>query len=315
MPVASVSANRVDAPGVSASGDGATTLAASVTQDAARAPGVTATINGASAPGVTATADGAGAPAATASGDGASAAGTSASPSSTTAPGVPDTWTWVWNWTGACLGAPSGAPRAGWTWVWNWSCADDAEPVTGSPSAPGAPGIDGAPFPVIDTPAAAAADPTTVALAPSAPLASPRSASSSTGGTQAGPPPPVSQPAVGAVAAAELFFSPATPRGATHLAPRVRIASPAARANPVRERGRRGGAGDDGPQRPFGPDPTVPLIAGSVASGGGTGFFVLLTMALLAAVSLLDPAGLSWRVATATRSGRDRIVRRIDRPG
>jgi hypothetical protein len=97
----------------------------------------------------------------------------------------------------------------------------------------------------------------------------------------------------------------------------VRNASPAARANTVRERGRRGGAGGggNGPQRPFGPDPTVPLIAGSVSSGGGTGFFVLLTMALLAAVSLLDPAGLSWRVATATRSVKDRIVRRIDRPG
>jgi hypothetical protein len=38
-------------------------------------------------------------------------------------------------------------------------------------------------------------------------------------------------------------------------------------------------------------------------------------MALLAVVSLLDPAGLSWRVAPATRSVKDRIVRRIDRPG
>jgi hypothetical protein len=38
-------------------------------------------------------------------------------------------------------------------------------------------------------------------------------------------------------------------------------------------------------------------------------------MAMLAAVLLLDPAGLSVRVATATRSGRDRITRRIDRPG
>jgi hypothetical protein len=96
----------------------------------------------------------------------------------------------------------------------------------------------------------------------------------------------------------------------------VRNASPAARANPVRERGRRGGAsGPSGPQRPFGPDPTVPLIAGSGSSGGGTGFVLLLTMALLAAVSLLDPAGLSTRVATASRSGLDRIVRRIDRPG
>jgi hypothetical protein len=54
---------------------------------------------------------------------------------------------------------------------------------------------------------------------------------------------------------------------------------------------------------------------GTAAGSGGTAFFVLLTMALLAAVSLFDPAGLSWRVATATRSVRDRIVRRIDRPG
>jgi hypothetical protein len=38
-------------------------------------------------------------------------------------------------------------------------------------------------------------------------------------------------------------------------------------------------------------------------------------MALLAAVSLIDPAGLFMRVATASRSGLDRIVRRIDRPG
>jgi hypothetical protein len=38
-------------------------------------------------------------------------------------------------------------------------------------------------------------------------------------------------------------------------------------------------------------------------------------MALLAAVLLLDPAGLSTRVATASWGGLDRIVRRIDRPG
>jgi hypothetical protein len=83
----------------------------------------------------------------------------------------------------------------------------------------------------------------------------------------------------------------------------------------VRERGRRGGAGGGGSPSPFNPEPNVPLTVGSAATGGGTAFFVLLTMALLAAVSLLDPAGLSWRVATATRSVRDRIVRRIDRPG
>jgi hypothetical protein len=56
-------------------------------------------------------------------------------------------------------------------------------------------------------------------------------------------------------------------------------------------------------------------MVGTAASGGGTAFFVLLTMALLAAVALLDPAGWSTRVATASRSGLDRIVRRIDRPG
>jgi hypothetical protein len=174
------------------------------------------------------------------------------------------------------------------------------------------------PFTVSDTPAGPAADPTAVAFgAPTTGTGSPHAASPrSTGGTRAGPPPPVSSPATGAVGATALFFSPTTASGASHLAPRVRNASPAARANSVRERGRRGGAtGPSGPQRPFGPDPTVPLIAGSGSSGGGTGFVLLLTMALLAAVSLLDPAGLSWRVATATRSVRDRIVRRIDRPG
>jgi hypothetical protein len=120
---------------------------------------------------------------------------------------------------------------------------------------------------------------------------------------------------VSATDAAQLFQSVPVPSGVAHLAPRVRSASPAARANPVRERGRRGGADPSGPQSPFAPEPVVPLIAGSASGGGGTGFVLLLTMALLAAVSLADPAGLSWRVATATRSVRDRIVRRIDRPG
>jgi hypothetical protein len=91
--------------------------------------------------------------------------------------------------------------------------------------------------------------------------------------------------------------------------------SPAARAKPLRERGRRGGAGGGGSHNPFDPAPSSPLTVGTAASSGGTGFVLLLTMALLAAVSLADPAGLSWRVATATRSVRDRIVRRIDRPG
>jgi hypothetical protein len=38
-------------------------------------------------------------------------------------------------------------------------------------------------------------------------------------------------------------------------------------------------------------------------------------MAVMAAVLLLDPAGWSTRVATASRIGLERIVRRIDRPG
>jgi hypothetical protein len=215
----------------------------------------------------------------------------------------------VWNWTGACLTAPASAPRAGWTWVWNWTCASDADPAAATSSSPGAPGLDATPIAVPDSPAAPAAD-TPIALAPAG---HPRAASS-TGGTAAGPPPPPA-PAAGAVDATQLFFTAPVPTGAPHLAPRVRSASPAARAIAVRERGRRGGAGGPGPRSPFTPEPTVPLLAGSSAGGGGTGLVLLLTMALLAAVSLADPAGLSWRVATATRSVRDRIVRRIDRPG
>jgi hypothetical protein len=193
--------------------------------------------------------------------------------------------------------------------VWNWTCAADADPAAGTGSSPGVPGLDATPIAVPDSPAWPAAD-TPIALAPAA---HPRAASS-TGGTASGPP-PARASAAGAVDAAQLFFSAPAPSGVAHLAPRVRLASPAARANPVRERGRRGGADPGGPQSPFAPDPVVPLIAGSSAGGGGTGFVLLLTMALLAAVSLADPAGLSWRVATATRSVRDRIVRRIDRPG
>jgi hypothetical protein len=217
----------------------------------------------------------------------------------------------VWNWTGACLTAPSSAPRAGWNWVWNWTCGADADPA-GTSSSPGVPGLDATPIAAPDSPAAPAVDPP-LALAPAA---HPRAASGSTGGTAAGPPPPPDRMSpIGAVDAAQLFSTAPVPTGAAHLAPRVRSASPAARANPVRERGRRGGAGGDGPRSPFLPEPTVPALAGSSAGSGGTGFVLLLTMALLAAVSLADPAGLSWRVATATRSVRDRIVRRIDRPG
>jgi hypothetical protein len=176
------------------------------------------------------------------------------------------------------------------------------------------PGLDATPIAVPDSPASPAAD-APIALVRTA---HPRAAPASTGGTDgtaAGPPPPARPSATGAVDATELFFSTPVPSGVAHLAPRVRSASPAARANPLRERGRRGGADPSGPQSPFVPDPVAPLLAGSAAGGGGTGFVLLLTMALLAAVSLADPAGLSWRVATATRSVRDRIVRRIDRPG
>ena len=91
--------------------------------------------------------------------------------------------------------------------------------------------------------------------------------------------------------------------------------SSAARAKPVRERGRRGGAGRGGSHSPFDPDPISPLTVSAAAGGGGPGFVLLLTMALMATVSLLDPAGWSMRVAAASRSGLDRIVRRIDRPG
>jgi hypothetical protein len=38
-------------------------------------------------------------------------------------------------------------------------------------------------------------------------------------------------------------------------------------------------------------------------------------LAMLAAVSLLDPAGLGTRVAAAGRNGRQRIARRLERPG
>ena len=184
------------------------------------------------------------------------------------------------------------------------------QPAAATVSSPGAPGLDATPIAVStarDRPCRC--DPP-IALAPAA---HPR-ATSSTGGTAAGP--AAARPPAGGRrrrrAAALLLLHPS---GATHLAPRVRPASPAARAKPVRERGRRGGAGGGGSHSPFDPDPISPLLVGSAAGGGGTGFVLLLTMALMAAVSLLDPAGWSMRVATATRSGRDRIVRRIDRPG
>ena len=116
---------------------------------------------------MTATDSGASAPAASASAGGASTPGANASPGSVSAPGTPDTWTWVWNWTGACVDAPTVAPRAGWNWVWNWTCSDNAQPATASPPAAGPPGRDGpvvydlTPVTVVDAPAAPArpADP------------------------------------------------------------------------------------------------------------------------------------------------------------
>jgi hypothetical protein len=46
-----------------------------------------------------------------------------------------------------------------------------------------------------------------------------------------------------------------------------------------------------------------------------TAFALILMLALLAAVPLLDPAGLGTRVAAAGRGGLQRIARRLERPG
>jgi hypothetical protein len=97
-------------------------------------------------------------------------------------------------------------------------------------------------------------------------------------------------------------------------APRAHAAPPAARATPARERDRRGGKGGGDRRGPFGPDPTSPLVA-TGTSGGSSGFVLILLMALAAAVTLLDPAGLGTRVAAAVARGPDRTDRRIDRPG
>jgi hypothetical protein len=84
----------------------------------------------------------------------------------------------------------------------------------------------------------------------------------------------------------------------------------------MRHRVRRGAAAPlrPAPPTPFAPDPATPLLAGG-ASGSVTAFALILMLALLAAVSLLDPAGLGTRVATAGRNGRQRIARRLERPG
>jgi hypothetical protein len=113
------------------------------------------------------------------------------------------------------------------------------------------------------------------------------------------------------------LFLPSTPTGVTRpTAPRAHAAPPAARATPVRERGRRGGhsGGGDDRRGPLAPDPTTP-VAATGASGGSSGFVLILLMALAAAVTLLDPAGLGMRVAAAASRGRDGTARRIDRPG
>jgi hypothetical protein len=99
------------------------------------------------------------------------------------------------------------------------------------------------------------------------------------------------------------------------VAPRAHVAPSAARATPVRERSRRG-AGSGGDRRdPFAPDPTSPPVLNGGSSGGSSGFVLILLMALAAAVTLTDPAGLGQRVAAAVAKGVDRIARRIDRPG
>jgi hypothetical protein len=187
------------------------------------------------------------------------------------------------------------------------------------PGPAGTPGGDpdpsiGAPVTVSDTPAAPAAD---LPLLPSSsqPPHATRSghgssSSSSSGGTRMAPP----RDGTPTHGLASSLFVPPAPTGVTRApAPRAQAAPPAARATPVRERGRRGGGGGDH-RAPFGPDPTTPLVA-SGASGGSSGFVLILLLALAAAVVLLDPAGLSMRVAAAVARGPDRTDRRIDRPG
>jgi hypothetical protein len=280
--------------------------------DSTPAAGVSA--DSVTAAGASAAADRASAPASASPGTASTPAAT-ASPGAAGAPGVPDTWTWVWNWTGACANAPAAAPRAGWNWVWNWTCSDDppaavAMPPPSAPSGGDAPGVyDVTAIAMVDVPATPAGAPIAAARA------RPSHARSSTGGTVSGSPPLARRPARGAVEAQQLFGS-LTPSGVTHPpAPRVHPSSPATRAKPMRERGRRGGADRRGSHGPFDPDPISPLTVATSGGGGGTGFVLLLTLGLMAAVSLLDPAGWSTRVATAARSGLDRIVRRIDRPG
>ena len=196
--------------------------------------------------------------------DAASAAGASAPPGATSAPGVPDTWTWVRNSTGACLTAPTGAPRAGWNWVWNWSCAGDAGRAAAPPQAPRpCRAWTRRPSRCPDTPAPPPAD-TAVALARRrAGAHAPRPGPAARRRPAAAP-----APAAGPVNATPLFFAP---RPQQRSAPRPPGAHPLRRpraplqcASAVGGRRRR----PCGPRSPVHPRPTVPLLAGSSASGG-----------------------------------------------
>jgi len=164
----------------------------------------------------------------------------------------------------------------------------------------------------MDTPAAPAADSPLLAGASNDATPLTHGSARSSNGTRT-PPPAQGSPAITG-APASLFISPASSGAPSILPPRARASSPAAQVTPARERGRRGGTGGGDPRSPFGPDPTSPLVA-TGASGGSSGFVLILLLALAAAVTLLDPAGLSQRVAAAAAHGRDRIARRIDRPG
>jgi hypothetical protein len=283
-PGVSVSTDSVSAPGVSVAPTHVSTPAASAANDAVTTPAATADRSGASTPAA----------------------------SSDDATSAPDAWTWVWNWTGACVDAPKVSTRSGWSWVWNWSCSDDSAPGPAGTPGGGPSPTTGAPATVADVPAAPAADPPLLAT-PNPHQAVPRSARHAASGAAAEATPLVYGPRAG-VPTASLFL-PATPIGGIRSsAPRTHAAPPVARATPVRERDRRGGSGGGHHRIPFAPDPTSPLVA-TGASSGSPGFVLILLMALAAAVQLLDPAGLSQRVAAAVARGRDRSARRIDRPG
>jgi hypothetical protein len=111
-----------------------------------------------------------------------------------------------------------------------------------------------------------------------------------------------------AVAPAPVLFAPA--RAVAETAPR-------AAPHPVRAHDRPHGSrrAPNDRRTPPPPDlPTSPASAGG-AGGGGSGLALLLVLGLLAAVTLLDPAGLGPRVAAAAGHGLDRATRRLERPG